>query len=155
MRAERLAGRMRDFTTFMDEVAQLPPGCLANRRESGTYHYFCQSYNVLGFRQQPLRLLSEVCGVRLAPLPEANVCCGFGGSVSATRPEMCSHILNRKLEISMPPARPSSSPTIRAVSCICEAESTPPVDRYGSTTRQRLWRIACVGSHRNGGGYAE
>lgn len=98
MRAANVGARVRDFTSFMSEVARLPVGSLASgETETGTYHYFCQSYNVLGFREAPLALLRGVCGLELAPLPEANVCCGFGGSVSFRRPELCSHILDRKL----------------------------------------------------------
>jgi iron-sulfur cluster protein len=123
-RAERLAGRVLDFTTFLHTVAHLPDGALtipstADGPESGndtvvrtgvshtpspgqesppaTYHYFCQSYNVLGFGDEPLHLLRDVCGYELVPLPEANVCCGFGGSVSFKSPDMCRHILHRKL----------------------------------------------------------
>ncbi|MDQ2745059.1 MAG: LUD domain-containing protein [Chloroflexota bacterium] len=99
MRAAQLAGRCRDFTSFMLEVARLPTGSLAAGSSSSVvaYHYFCQSYNVLGFRDGPLDLLREVCGLDLVPLAESNVCCGFGGSVSFLRPELTSHILDRKL----------------------------------------------------------
>jgi L-lactate dehydrogenase complex protein LldF len=98
-RAEQVAGRVIDFTTFMHRVAHLPSGSLSGGPgEPATYHYFCQSYNVLGFRHEPLHLIQDVCGVRLIPLADANVCCGFGGSVSVNRPEMCRHILARKLE---------------------------------------------------------
>jgi iron-sulfur cluster protein len=97
-RAENLAARVMDFTSFMYRVVQIPTGALSFvSQEPATYHYFCQSYNVLGFRQEPLHLLRDVCGVQLTPLPDAGVCCGFGGSVSLHRPEMCDHILARKL----------------------------------------------------------
>ncbi len=97
-RAEDLAARVIDFTSFMYRVARIPAGALAVvPGEPTTYHYFCQSYNVLGFRQEPLHLIRDVCGLQLTPLPDANVCCGFGGSVSVHRPEMCDHILARKL----------------------------------------------------------
>jgi L-lactate dehydrogenase complex protein LldF len=98
-RAEKLSARVMDFTTFMYRVAQIPAGALSVTSQTpATYHYFCQSYNVLGFRQEPLHLIRDVCGVQLTPLPDAGVCCGFGGSVSLQRPEMCEHILARKLE---------------------------------------------------------
>jgi Fe-S oxidoreductase len=99
IRALRQAERVLDFTSFLVQVARLPEGSLAaGPAVPATYHYFCQSYNVLGLRDEPLRLLSGVCGLDLKPLPEANVCCGFGGSVSINRPEMCAHILERKLD---------------------------------------------------------
>jgi Fe-S oxidoreductase len=99
VRARRQAERVLDFTSFMHRVARLPERSLAAAGgEAAAYHYFCQSYNVLGFREEPLRLLVAVCGLDVQPLPEANVCCGFGGSVSFNRPEMCAHILERKLD---------------------------------------------------------
>jgi L-lactate dehydrogenase complex protein LldF len=98
-RASAIAEKSRDFTSFLRKFAHLPSGSLAGpMTEKATYHYFCQSYNVLGWRTEPLEFLSDVCGIDLVPLQEANVCCGFGGSVSLTRPEMCAHILKRKLE---------------------------------------------------------
>jgi Fe-S oxidoreductase len=97
-RSIAVGSRVIDFTTFLHTVARLPAGSLgSDRSELATYHYFCQSYNVLRFRDEPLRLLRDVCGVTLRPLEEANVCCGFGGSVSVTRPDMCRHILERKM----------------------------------------------------------
>lgn len=97
-RAEALAARVIDFTSFMYRVAKIHPGAPAGvPREPATYHYFCQSYHVLGFRQEPIHLIRDVCGLQLTPLADANVCCGFGGSVSVRRPEMCNHILANKL----------------------------------------------------------
>lgn len=96
-RAALQASRTYDFTTFLLNIARLPNDCLSGGPDSAAYHYFCQSYNVLKFREEPSRVLHDICGLELIPLPEANVCCGFGGSVSTTRPEMCSHILERKL----------------------------------------------------------
>lgn len=98
-RAEQQAARIIDFTSFMYRVAKIPTGALsAPSGDRATYHYFCQAYNVLGFRQEPLHLLRDVCGVDLTPLPDANVCCGFGGSVSILRPDLCDLILMRKLD---------------------------------------------------------
>ncbi len=99
-RAERLAAKTLDLTSFLARVAQLPAGALATPETPGgpvTYHNFCQSLNVLGLRAEPLHLLRAVMGIELVELPEANVCCGFGGSVSLDRPELAEHILARKL----------------------------------------------------------
>jgi len=38
-----------------------------------------------------------VLGRNLVDLPEANVCCGFGGSTSFDKPAVSSYILDRKL----------------------------------------------------------
>jgi Fe-S oxidoreductase len=99
MRAQALAGRFMDLTTFLTTVARLPAGSLVSGgSEEAAYHYFCQSYNVLGFRDEPNMLLGRVCGLTMKPLGEADVCCGFGGSTSFTRPDVSRGILQRKLE---------------------------------------------------------
>jgi Fe-S oxidoreductase len=99
-RAEALAARTLDLTSFLTKVARLEDGALTTpEMPTGpvTYHNFCQSHNVLGLRAEPLRLIREVMGLELVELPEANVCCGFGGSVSMDKPELSEHILARKL----------------------------------------------------------
>ena len=100
VRAERVAARTLDLVSFVQTVAQLEPGALDDRaeRELLTYHFFCQSANVLELGDLPYRVLRETCGLEMRELPEASVCCGFGGSVSAERPDMTKHILARKLE---------------------------------------------------------
>ena len=100
-RASRLAGRVVDFITFIDGVAQLRPGALARPNSPFapvTYHNFCQSANVLGLHDAPRRLIRDVMGLDLREMDESAVCCGFGGSTSITRPEVAEHILARKLE---------------------------------------------------------
>jgi len=100
-RAERLAAKTLDLVSFVRDVARLPPDSLAHRENSEpiTYHFFCQSANVLKLGDRPYRVLRELCALEVRDLPEAAVCCGFGGSVSFERPDMARHILQRKLEI--------------------------------------------------------
>jgi iron-sulfur cluster protein len=101
VRAQALAGRVIDFTTFMDGVAKLAPGALSRDKSPFapvTYHNFCQSANVLGIEDAPRRLIRDVMGLELREMEESSVCCGFGGSTSTTRPEVARHILDRKLE---------------------------------------------------------
>ncbi len=45
-----------------------------------TYHPTCHSLRMLGVGDRPLRLLRAVRGLRLTDLPEAEQCCGFGGT---------------------------------------------------------------------------
>jgi L-lactate dehydrogenase complex protein LldE len=44
------------------------------------YHPTCHSLRMLGVGDRPLRLLRAVRGLRLAELPAAEECCGFGGT---------------------------------------------------------------------------
>jgi L-lactate dehydrogenase complex protein LldE len=45
-----------------------------------TYHPTCHSLRMLGVGDRPTRLLRAVRGLRLVDLPEAEQCCGFGGT---------------------------------------------------------------------------
>ncbi len=45
-----------------------------------TYHPTCHSLRLLGVGDRPLRLLNAVRGATLVDLPEADQCCGFGGT---------------------------------------------------------------------------
>jgi L-lactate dehydrogenase complex protein LldE len=45
-----------------------------------TYHPTCHSLRMLGVADRPTRLLRAVRGLRLLDLPNAEECCGFGGT---------------------------------------------------------------------------
>jgi L-lactate dehydrogenase complex protein LldE len=45
-----------------------------------TYHPTCHSLRMLGVGDRPTRLLQAVRGLRLVDLPQAEECCGFGGT---------------------------------------------------------------------------
>lgn len=101
-RAARLAPRVLDLASFLQQVAKLPDGALAPVARGGegpalTYHPFCQSLNVLHADGAARWLLESVCGLQLRELAEADVCCGFGGSTSFIAPEVGQGIAERKL----------------------------------------------------------
>jgi L-lactate dehydrogenase complex protein LldF len=98
-RAQRLGERVLDLATFLDRIARLAPGQLASNKPADTitYHPFCQTLNVLHADGSARHLLEEVCGLQLRDLPEANVCCGFGGTTSFDAPEVARGIVERKL----------------------------------------------------------
>src|SRR4029079_4175726 len=66
-------------------------------RQLTTYHSFCQSTNVLGIAAVGPRLL-RLAGGPIVDLPEAAVCCGFGGATSIEYPEVGQGIVQRKLD---------------------------------------------------------
>jgi L-lactate dehydrogenase complex protein LldE len=45
-----------------------------------TYHPTCHSLRLLRVGDKPVRLLREVAGIDLVELPDAEQCCGFGGT---------------------------------------------------------------------------
>lgn len=97
--ARDLHARVFDLVGYLTGPAGLPAGALDDGdRTPVTVHRFCQSSNVLGRSDSTERLLASLCNVEAVPLAEAEVCCGFGGSVSLTAPEVSAGILERKVD---------------------------------------------------------
>ncbi|MQA12339.1 MAG: (Fe-S)-binding protein [Pseudonocardiaceae bacterium] len=62
-----------------------------------TYHPTCHSLRMLGVGSRPVRLLSAVRGLDLVPLPEAETCCGFGGTFAMKNAETSTAMLSDKM----------------------------------------------------------
>ncbi|MBW3631687.1 MAG: LUD domain-containing protein [Chloroflexi bacterium] len=98
-RAEAIAHRVIDFTSFIDRVADLPAESLAHaERRTVAYHDSCQGLNALGVRKAPRRILADVLGHEVRDLAEPKVCCGFGGSFSFDYPRISERLMNSKLD---------------------------------------------------------
>ena len=63
-----------------------------------TWHDACHGLRELGLHGEPRRLLGKVRGVELVELPNAQSCCGFGGTFSVKMPEVSVAILDQKIE---------------------------------------------------------
>ena len=97
VRARRLADRTLDILSFVEQIASPPPFASGASAPTVTYHSFCQSTNVLGTGDIGPRLL-RLAGLNVVDLPEATVCCGFGGATSIEYPEVGHGIVSRKLD---------------------------------------------------------
>ncbi|MGE5135202.1 MAG: (Fe-S)-binding protein [Gemmatimonadota bacterium] len=62
-----------------------------------TYHPTCHSLRLLGVGDRPLRLLRQVRGLDLVELPDAEVCCGFGGTFALKNPDVSTAMLADKM----------------------------------------------------------
>lgn len=62
-----------------------------------TYHPTCHSLRLLRVGERPLRLLREVRGIDLVELPDAESCCGFGGTFSLKNPDVSTAMLADKM----------------------------------------------------------
>ena len=103
-RAERLAARAFELTSFLVDVcgtsvverirgAEAPRGV---RRV--TYHDSCSGLRELGVREQPRRLLAGVGGLDVVEMPDADVCCGFGGTFCVKYPGISGRMVSEKVE---------------------------------------------------------
>ncbi|HEY4276911.1 MAG TPA: (Fe-S)-binding protein [Conexibacter sp.] len=62
-----------------------------------TYHPSCHALRMLHVDDKPLRLLRAVRGIELVELPEAQECCGFGGTFAIKNADTSIAMLSDKL----------------------------------------------------------
>ncbi len=62
-----------------------------------TYHPTCHSLRMLRVGDKPLTLLRAVRGLTLVELPDAEVCCGFGGTFAVKNAETSTAMLADKM----------------------------------------------------------
>jgi L-lactate dehydrogenase complex protein LldE len=62
-----------------------------------TYHPTCHSLRMLRVGDRPLRLLRHVEGLDLAELPDADECCGFGGTFALKDSDTSTAMLADKM----------------------------------------------------------
>jgi L-lactate dehydrogenase complex protein LldE len=94
--AQALAGRTYELSQFLVTIlgAGKLPSAVSGRI---TYHDSCHLLRGLGESSAPRTLLENLPGVDFVELPEADQCCGFGGSFSVRLPEVSAAILDKKL----------------------------------------------------------
>jgi len=98
-RAEELAGRTWEITSFLAEVLdyQPAPGNSFDDNRTVTYHDSCAGLRELGIKQQPRSLLAR-SGVSITEMQDTEVCCGFGGTFCTKMPELSEKMVSDKLE---------------------------------------------------------
>ncbi|GAA3009447.1 (Fe-S)-binding protein [Streptomyces fulvorobeus] len=62
-----------------------------------TYHPTCHSLRMLRVGDKPLRLLRAVDSIELVELPEADSCCGFGGTFAVKNADTSTAMLQDKM----------------------------------------------------------
>lgn len=96
VRAAEIAKKTYDLPEFLvDVLGKTDVGAYFPHRV--TYHPTCHSLRVTRVGDKPLQLLQAVKGIDLVPLPEAESCCGFGGTFSLKNPETSSAMVTRKV----------------------------------------------------------
>jgi len=95
-RAQAFGRKVRDISEFLAELPALEP----HGRIQGkvTYHDPCHLRRAQQVWKQPRRLLSQIDGLTLTEMPEADWCCGSAGSQLITHYETSRKVLDRKLD---------------------------------------------------------
>jgi L-lactate dehydrogenase complex protein LldE len=94
--AREAAGRTYELSEFLLDVLGVED-VGAHYPHRLTYHPTCHSLRVLRVGDRPLRLLRHVRGLDLVELPQAESCCGFGGTFAVKNPDVSSAMLADKM----------------------------------------------------------
>ena len=93
---DALVPRVHELTSFLvDTLGVEDVGAYFPHRV--TFHPTCHSQRVLRIGDRPQRLLRRVRGIDLVPLPNAEECCGFGGTFSVKNADTSSAMLSSKV----------------------------------------------------------
>jgi L-lactate dehydrogenase complex protein LldE len=98
-----LADRARAVAARTYELSEFLVGVLgvtdvgASYPHRVTYHPTCHSLRLLRVGDAPLRLLREVRGIDLVELPQAEECCGFGGTFAVKNADTSTAMLADKM----------------------------------------------------------
>ena len=92
----RLAPRVFELSEFLvHELGVEDVGAYFPHRV--TYHPSCHALRMLRVGDAPLRLLRNVRGIELVELPQAQSCCGFGGTFAVKNADTSAAMLVDKL----------------------------------------------------------
>jgi L-lactate dehydrogenase complex protein LldE len=90
-----LQPRVLELTEFLTRLGVTDVGAYFPHRV--TYHPTCHSLRVLRLDEAPVRLLRAVRGLDFVPLPDAEQCCGFGGTFAVKNADTSMAMLGDKL----------------------------------------------------------
>jgi len=96
-RARDLASRTFELSQYIVDVLGTDD-VGATYSGTATYHPSCHAKRILGVGDQPERLLSNVEGLTVVPLPRAEDCCGFGGSFAVKLSDLSASIVGEKVQ---------------------------------------------------------
>jgi len=96
-KAAAVSERTYELTQFLVHVLKAHEQGFAGAGKV-TYHASCQLTRELGVREEPLLLLGSLRGAEFIPLPQADRCCGFGGTFMAKLPEVSMALADEKVE---------------------------------------------------------
>jgi len=95
-RAEAVAARTFELSELLIDVLKVEDvGAYYPHRV--TYHPTCHSLRLLRVGDRPVRLLRNVAGLDLVELPDAEVCCGFGGTFAVKNADTSTAMLADKM----------------------------------------------------------
>jgi L-lactate dehydrogenase complex protein LldE len=96
-RAEAVAAKTYELSEFLVDVLEVTD-VGASYPHRVTFHPTCHSLRVLRVGDRPQRLLRNVRGLELLELPQAESCCGFGGTFALKNSDVSAAMLADKID---------------------------------------------------------
>ncbi len=94
--AKEIASKTFEFSELLvDRLGVEDVG--ASLSGTATYHDGCHGLRELGIKDAPRKLLSNVSGLELIEMDEAQSCCGFGGTFAVKFPQISTAMTQVKL----------------------------------------------------------
>jgi L-lactate dehydrogenase complex protein LldE len=131
-RAEALAEKTYELVSFLTDVLGVST-VTAHHAGTVTYHDSCSGLRELGIQRQPRQLLKSVAGLKLIELPNADVCCGFGGTFCVKYPDISNAIVEEKTE----KIAETGAETLLAGDLGCLLNMAGKLKREGRATKSR------------------
>lgn len=131
-RAQHLSARTHELVSFLVDVLGVT-SVDARYDDTITYHDSCSGLRELGVKEQPRTLLASVQGAELKELPEAEVCCGFGGTFCVKYPD----ISDRMVEDKAKNVESTGAGTLLAGDVGCLLNMAGKLKRQGSAVKVR------------------
>ena len=95
--AQEFAPKVYEFSQFLVQVLGVEDVGAAFQGPA-TYHPSCHLMREMEVREEPLKLLAQVSGLELLDLPQAETCCGFGGTFTVKYPHISEGMLADKVD---------------------------------------------------------
>jgi glycolate oxidase iron-sulfur subunit len=103
-RAEDFAGRVKDFTEYLDKE-NWSPDYIENKDSTANktklkvaYHAACHLCHAQAIRKEPEQLLDKCTNIETKPLEDKELCCGSAGIFNITHPELSFQVLADKMK---------------------------------------------------------
>ena len=125
-------GRVFEFSELLvDELGVVDVG--ASYPHTVTLHSSCHSLRSLQLREQPIKLLQAVRGLRLMPLPNHEECCGFGGTFAVKNADVSTAMVMDKV-----------AAVCQTRAEVCTAGDNSCLMQIGGALRRRGAGVRCV-----------
>jgi L-lactate dehydrogenase complex protein LldE len=131
-RANAFAAKCFELVSFLVDVVGAKTST-ARFEGDVTYHDACSGLRELGIKTQPRALLATVSGLKLKEMPDAEVCCGFGGTFCVKYPEISNAIVTKKTAN----VRATGAPVLLAGDLGCLMNMAGKLARDGSNVEVR------------------